>query len=182
MNSLPRRFNMKTAIKILFLLIVLIGGSVAGFDLVRTYVVADRPDNGMAQQETSPLYAVRIQTQEGSYIVQAELADTPEKAALGLMGRTGLKPDHGMLFLFPEEGNVSFWMRNTLIHLDLIYIAKDGIINHIHPMAAPLDDTQLPSKGGKVIAVLEIAGGQAAAKNIRIGDKVETPLLEGKTE
>lgn len=149
---------------------------IAGYRLTQAQLWQAGQEAGTVQQKTA-LYPVRIITQDGSYLVSAELADTPEKSALGLMGRTGLASDHGMLFLFPTERHVSFWMRNTLIPLDLIYIAKDGVINHIHPMAQPLDETLLPSKGGKVIAVLEIAGGQAEAKNIRVGDTVETSLL-----
>lgn len=176
MNSLLKRFNVKRFFVFLFLSVLLCGSFVIGYQL-------SLRQSGYAQDEEAihkkSFYPVRIQTNEGSYLLRVELADTPEKSALGLMGRTELKPDHGMLFLFPKEQHVSFWMRNTLIPLDLIYIAKDGVINHIHPMAQPLDETQLPSKGGKVIAVIEIAGGQAEAHNIRIGDKVETPLLEG---
>lgn len=131
-------------------------------------------------QKQTKLYPFGIQTRNGKLLLQVELADNPETRAMGLMWRQKLPDEQGMVFLFEQEQDVSFWMRNTLIPLDLIYIAKDGVINHIHPMARPLDETPLPSKGGPVIAVLEINGGQAAAKNIQIGDKIDSPVFEGK--
>lgn len=176
MSSSPKRFNLKAFALFILIDAILLGSGIAG------YVWANSAQNSAKdvpkELQSKPYYPVNISTKDGAYLIQAELADTPETLALGLMGRTALARDHGMFFLFPEERDVFFWMRNTLIPLDLIYIAKDGVINHIHPMAQPLDETPLPSKGGKVIAVLEIAGGQAAAKNIQIGDKIKTPLLE----
>lgn len=134
-----------------------------------------------AQQirDSVPLYPLMIETAHKTHKIKVELADTPESLAQGLMGRKHLADDRGMLFVFPETRDVSFWMRNTLIPLDLVYMTEDGVINHIHPMAQPLDETPLPSKGGPIKAVLEIAGGQAEAKQIQIGDKIKTPLLEG---
>lgn len=122
-------------------------------------------------------YPVTIRTGNGAVLIQAELADTPETRRKGLMGRTSLPDGYGMLFLFPVAEDVAFWMRGTLIPLDILYIDKDGKIIHIHPMAVPLDETPLPSRG-PVKAVLEIAGGQAAAKGIKTGDRIVTDLLE----
>lgn len=137
-------------------------------------VTASEPET----DTTTRLYPFRIHTQDGAILYQMELALTPEDQRLGLMDRPHLANDRGMLFVFPEVKEVSFWMHRTLIPLDLLYITDDGVINHIHPMAVPHDETPLPSKGGPVRAVLEISGGQAAAKGIQIGDTVDTDLLK----
>lgn len=127
---------------------------------------------------TARFYPFRIHGQEGAILYQIELALTREEQLIGLMDRPHLDNDRGMLFVFPEIKDVSFWMHRTLIPLDLLYITDEGVINHIHPMAQPHDETPLPSKGGAVRAVLEIPGGQAAAKGIQIGDTVDTDLLK----
>jgi len=125
------------------------------------------------------LYPLVVHTQKTAQMFQVELADTPELQEHGLMDRTELANDHGMLFVFPVEQTVSFWMHNTLIPLDIIFIKQDNTISQIHAMAKPMDDTPIPS-GGMIKSVLEIAGGQAAAQGLKIGDKVETPLLQDK--
>ncbi len=101
-----------------------------------------------------------------------ELAVTPEEMAKGLMNRTELAPDAGMLFIFPNEAPRSFWMKNTLIPLDIIFIKGGGKIHHIHQMALPLDKTGILSQGSAA-AVLEINGGKASELGINIGDTVK---------
>jgi uncharacterized protein len=103
--------------------------------------------------------------------VSVEVADTAEAQARGLMYRAKLEPDHGMIFLFDTEKPHAFWMKNTQIPLDMIFIARDGRIVGIHPNAEPLSlrpiDVGAPSR-----AVLEVAGGFAAAHGIAVGDRV----------
>ena len=89
-----------------------------------------------------------------------ELADEDAERAQGLMGRKALGPGKGMLFLYPTPREVAFWMRNTLIPLDMLFIDAGGKISRIHANAQPLDETPIPS-GSPVQMVLEIAGGQA---------------------
>lgn len=89
-----------------------------------------------------------------------ELADDDAERAQGLMGRTGLGPGAGMLFLYPTPREVAFWMRNTRIPLDMLFIDAGGKIVRLHAGARPFDETPIPS-GSPVQMVLEIAGGQA---------------------
>ena len=82
-----------------------------------------------------------------------------------------LRPDQGMIFPYDPPQSVAFWMENTLIPLDIIFIRADGTIARI-TTGKPLDETQLPS-GEPIAAVLEIRGGRAAELGIKPGDKVE---------
>lgn len=112
-----------------------------------------------------------ITSENVSHIITAELADTPHKVMQGLMYRHELAEDKGMLFIFSESKERRFWMRNTYVPLDLLYIESNGTIHHIHHKAVPLDETPLPSNG-PVQFVLEIPGGQAVKRGIQPGDKV----------
>ena len=112
-----------------------------------------------------------IANAKGDYVFNVEVVDTPEGRAQGLMFRTSLAPDAGMLFDFKESRQVSFWMQNTLIPLDMLFIRHDGTIANIQVNAKPLDPTSIPSDG-PVEFVLEIAGGRSAELGIRAGDTV----------
>ena len=105
------------------------------------------------------------------HVFDVEIARTPAEQAYGLMNRKSMPMDYGMLFLFQTEDERSFWMRNTLIPLDMIFIREDGTIHSIHDSAIPHDLTPVLSKG-PVLAVLEINGGRAAALGIKPGDRV----------
>ncbi|QIL02971.1 DUF192 domain-containing protein [Sphingomonas sinipercae] len=100
-----------------------------------------------------------------------EVASTPEQQAQGLMHRQSLAPDRGMIFPYDPPEPASFWMRNTLIPLDMIFVRPDRTIARI-VTAVPLDETAVPANE-LVSAVLEIPGGRAAELGIREGDKVE---------
>ena len=97
-----------------------------------------------------------------------EIAATPEQQERGLMFRKSLADDRGMIFPYDPPQNVSFWMRNTLIPLNIIFIRSDGTIVRI-TKAKALDETPLPA-GEPVAAVLEIRGGRAAELGIKEGD------------
>lgn len=101
-----------------------------------------------------------------------EVAATREQQARGLMFRDSMAADRGMIFPFDPPEPASFWMENTLIPLDLIFIAPGGRIESIAANAIPYSRDSIRSKG-KVEAVLEINGGQAANLGIVPGDKVE---------
>jgi uncharacterized membrane protein (UPF0127 family) len=94
----------------------------------------------------------------------------------GLMFRDRLPPDHGMLFLFADEREVSFWMKNTLIPLDLIFADASGRIVRIAERAVPLSTELIPSQA-PVRAVLEVNGGTAERLHINVGDKLVYPAL-----
>ena len=107
---------------------------------------------------------------------EVELATNDTERARGLMYRKQLGPYEGMLFDFFQEMPVSFWMKNTLIPLDMLFIAGDGTVKHIHANAVPLTTDPIPSQF-PVRAVLEINGGSAALLGIKPGDKVKHPIF-----
>jgi len=100
-----------------------------------------------------------------------EVAGTPEQQEKGLMFRQSLAPDRGMIFPMEPAREASFWMKNTLIPLDIIFIRPDGTIANIAENTIPLSLDPIPSSG-QVSAVLEIAGGRAAQLGLAAGDKV----------
>ena len=101
-----------------------------------------------------------------------EVASTPEQQAYGLMNRQTLAPDRGMIFPYEPPQPVSFWMKDTLIPLDIIFIAPGGRIGSIAENSVPLSLEPVVSTE-PTEAVLEIAGGRAAELGIAAGDKVE---------
>ena len=102
---------------------------------------------------------------------EVEVADTPAKREMGLMYRRDLPADHGMLFIFPEESVLTFWMKNTPIPLDMIFIGSDLKIVGIVPEAAPFT-LSARSVGKPSRYVLEINGGVARERGIGVGDTV----------
>ena len=113
-----------------------------------------------------------LHTATGDYRFNVEVVDTPESRAQGLMFRTELADDAGMLFDFKEEREVSFWMQNTLIPLDMIFVGTDGVIDTIHVNARPQDVTSIPSEV-PVQFVLEIPGGRSVEIGLKPGDTME---------
>ena len=111
-----------------------------------------------------------IRSASGVHRFVVEVASTPEQQQQGLMHREALAADRGMLFPYETPQPASFWMRNTLIPLDMIFIRADGAISSI-VTAVPHDEVPVPSNE-PVAAVLEIPGGRAAQLGIRNGDKV----------
>jgi uncharacterized protein len=104
-----------------------------------------------------------------SFIV--EVARTPAQQARGLMFRTALADDKGMIFPFAEARMASFWMKNTVIPLDIIFIRADGKIENIGANTTPYSTDQVESTA-PVTAVLELRGGLAAERGIKPGDTV----------
>jgi uncharacterized membrane protein (UPF0127 family) len=112
-----------------------------------------------------------IHSANGKHRFTVEVANTAEQQSMGLMFRRSLGPNKGMIFPFDPPQFASFWMKNTLIPLDMIFIRADGKIARI-ATAKPLDETPVLS-GDTVVAVLEIRGGRSAQLGIRAGDKVD---------
>lgn len=103
-----------------------------------------------------------------------EVAATPSSSRRGLMFREFLPPLGGMIFVFHPAEDVAMWMKNTLIPLDMLFIAPDNRIIHIHENAKPHDLTPLPS-GGITRYVIELRGGTAAKYGINTGDYIKIP-------
>jgi uncharacterized membrane protein (UPF0127 family) len=114
-----------------------------------------------------------IHSTSGDYRFIVEIAASPAEQEQGLMFRRSLAPDRGMIFPYDPPQEVGFWMKNTLIPLDMVFIRADGTIARI-AHATPLSLDTVPS-GEPVAAVLEIAGGRAAELAIHAGDRVEWP-------
>ena len=124
------------------------------------------------QAELKPLQPLTLITAKGRYPLQVEYAADDATRDTGLMCRTHLAANRGMLFDFiqPTQG-VAFWMKNTLIPLDIVFIDPNGKVISIAADARPLDETPLPA-GGVIRGVLEIAGGRAAQIALKPGDQV----------
>ena len=138
------------------------------------FVYADRASAFFERREnmTFDTDTLVIRTAAGEeFTFTVELALEPDQHRQGLMNRPALAADAGMLFIFPYEIRPTFWMKDTLIPLDMIFIAKDGRINHIHPMARPLDETLITTDRDS-LALLELQGGMTDRLGIKIGDQV----------
>jgi uncharacterized membrane protein (UPF0127 family) len=122
-----------------------------------------------------PVEILSIETARGPATFSVEIAATQEQQERGLMFRKKLAPGAGMLFDFGHDRNVSFWMKNTLIPLDMLFVRSDGVIVRIARNTKPLSERVIPS-GRPVRAVLEIAGGRAAELGVRPGDRVRSGI------
>ena len=114
---------------------------------------------------------LEIVTASGTHVFQVEIAKDEESRALGLMNRRYMPPDHGMLFEFDRDAPQAFWMKNTYIPLDMIFISPAGVVTKIVANAEPLSERVIPS-GPPCAAVLELNGGSAAALGLKVGDKI----------
>lgn len=114
--------------------------------------------------------------------IQVEIAADADSRARGLMFRRSLPQGQGMLFVYPRPTTMFFWMRNTFIPLDMIFIDDRGVIRLIHPDARPLDETPIPGAAPgdpdpERLMVLEIGGGEAARLGLRVGQVLAHPRL-----
>ena len=121
--------------------------------------------------QTFPRSELEVVTDKGRYKFKVELATTPEQMMQGLMFRRSLDADAGMLFDYGTTQPVSFWMKNTLIPLDMIFIYANGRVAGVHQRAVPRSEQPIPSPA-PVRAVLELNGGTAARLGIKTGDLV----------
>ncbi|UOA27530.1 DUF192 domain-containing protein [Pseudosulfitobacter sp. DSM 107133] len=120
--------------------------------------------------------AVELRGDWGQARFNVEIADTDAERAKGLMHRTKMAQSAGMLFVYDRPRSMSFWMRNTLIPLDMLFIDAQGVVQNIHRNAIPLDET--PIFGGEnMLAALEINGGLAARLGITTGTQVRHPAF-----
>lgn len=132
----------------------------------RSSAVARHPESGL---EVIPLTVVSAGKR---HRFRVEVARTSQEQAKGLMFRTALAPDEGMIFPMDPARQASFWMKNTVIPLDLVFIGPDRRIESIAANAAPYSLSPIASKGS-VSAVLELIGGRAAQLGLAPGDRVE---------
>jgi uncharacterized membrane protein (UPF0127 family) len=123
------------------------------------------------------LETLEIVSKSGVQVFSVEVMRTPEERAKGLMYRRELPEGRGMLFDFSPEQNVSMWMKNTYISLDMIFIRADGRILRIAEKTTPESEAIIPA-GGPVRGVLEVIAGTARKYGIAPGDRVAHPLFD----
>ena len=137
---------------------VLLGAALAGL-------------TALAQAQTGPQKLPAIRLNAGIHNIQAEVAQTPEQRATGLMFRTDLGPNDGMLFVFEEAGQQCFWMKNTLVPLSIAFIADDGKVVNLDEMKPRTLDSHCSDK--PVRYVLEMNEGWFKKRGIRPGTKLQ---------
>jgi len=139
-------------------------------------------------QFTAPAYAkmrrdkLTIEPAAGGagHVFDIEVASSEQEKRLGLMFRTAIGGSEGMLFPYPAEREISMWMHNTYISLDMVFIRANGTIARIEERAEPLSDRVIES-GAAVAAVLELQAGTAARLGIKPGDRINYPLFKNVT-
>ena len=138
-------------------------------------------DAGGTETPDAPgLVPVTIRAAGGTHVFRVELADDAAEQARGLMYRTDLRPDGGMLFVpYPVDGGppreTTFWMRNTPSSLDIVFIRADRTIARIAENTVPMSEAPVPS-GEPIAAVLEMPGGRMAELGVAEGDRVDWPM------
>ncbi|KQB12788.1 hypothetical protein AP071_14545 [Rhodobacter capsulatus] len=130
----------------------------------------DRAGFAAARQGQGPA-VLCIEGAKGPVRLSVEIADTEAERERGLMGRRDLPPGTGMIFVYPTPRRVAFWMHDTPLPLDMLFIDAAGRIESLKENARPYDDTPIWS-AGPVLYVLEIAGGQATALGLSPGQRV----------
>ena len=123
------------------------------------------------------LEPLQIVTAGGPHTFQVEIADNDASRERGLMYRRFMPSDHGMLFEFPANAPEAFWMKNTYIPLDMIFLSPAGAVTNIVAGAEPLSERIIPS-GPPCAAVLELNAGVAASIGLKVGDSVRHPFFK----
>ncbi len=119
---------------------------------------------------------VVLVSETGRHTIDAEIADTPGARATGLMFRRSLAPDAGMLFIYDAPQNITMWMKNTYISLDMIFADAAGSIIRIARNTEPFS-TDIIESGGQAKVVLEVAAGTAKRLKLKPGDRMEHAAL-----
>src|SRR5262245_14599077 len=122
---------------------------------------------------------MKLHTTKGVKVVSVEITETQDEKMKGLMFRSSLSDDQGMIFAYDPPREITMWMRNTYIPLDMVFIRPDGIIHRIEAWTRPLSEEIIASKGD-VAACLELAGGAAERMGLKAGDRVEHPMFGGR--
>ena len=131
---------------------------------------------GPARAESCSADSVQLRGDWGQSRFNVEIADDEAERARGLMYRDSMPASAGMLFVYDAPRPLSFWMRNTLIPLDMLFVDATGVVRHIHHNAVPLDETPI-SGGDDLLSVLEINGGMAKRLGIDVGTQLRHPAF-----
>ena len=139
--------------------------------VVLWFAISIACSNGSATPAQAFRIPVVVETDDGDVRFMAEVADEPAEREKGLMFREVMQGDHGMIFLFPQAKQQSFWMKNTFIPLDIIFVRADRTILGIVAQAEPKTTTSRRVEGQSQF-VLELNGGVAAQQNLAPGQKL----------
>ena len=134
-----------------------------------------------SSQATKTTSRLQLPPGRGLPYITIELALDPASQARGLMFRQKLTTGHGMLFYYDYDHEITMWMKNTFIPLDMIFIRKDGIIHRIVSHTEPFS-LEPVSSNGQVRAVLEIAAGEAERLGLRAGDRLKHKLFHATSD
>ena len=148
---------------------------VVALSVAAAVVLATGCSTGTRSSSYSGALTIPVRLPDGA-VIDAEPATTPQQQARGLMFRSELAPDRGMIFMFPDEGPRAFWMYNTLIPLDIIWMNADRRIVFISANTPPCPSPNQAEcrnygEGFAAQYVLELAAGQAAAHGLQVGDR-----------
>ena len=146
------------------------------FVLLAALLLLPGAPGARAQAAATDLQILEIASKTGVHAFQVEMAVNEEQRAKGLMFRKELPDGRGMLFDFQRDQEISMWMKNTLIPLDMIFITRDGRIHRIAENTEPHSLRPI-SSGGPVLAVLEVSGGTARKLGLARGDRVTHPMF-----
>lgn len=155
------------------LLALLLAAPVAVFAPVAAFAQSDPkgPQPELAKEHLT------IVTSDGQHhVFDVEVARTQQQQITGLMYRTKVAPNGGMLFVWPTPITSQMWMEHTLVPLDMVFIKADGTIDSIAENTVP-QSLRVVASHGKVTATLELAGGTTRRLGITVGDKVEGPMF-----
>lgn len=117
-----------------------------------------------------PVTTIHVTTESGQHDITVEWAVTPDERERGLMERRTMADDHGMIFDFTTEQPVFFWMKDTPLSLDMVFVKSDGTVSRIERQATPFSEAVIPG-GAPVRYVIELVGGEAARLKLQPGNR-----------
>ncbi|NJO42595.1 MAG: DUF192 domain-containing protein [Cyanobacteria bacterium CRU_2_1] len=132
-----------------------------------------------SDSEQGQMLSISAEAIVGNQVIQLEVARTPQEQAMGLMFRSVLPDDRGMLFPFEPPRSVNFWMKNVPVALDMVFL-RDGEVKAIAASVPPCDTNPCPTYGPQtpIDQVIELRSGRAAELGLEVGDRVEIRFLE----
>ena len=135
----------------------------------------------ITQENRGQMLPITAKAKIGSQVIQIEVARTPQQQALGLMYRTNVADDRGMLFPFAQPRVVGFWMKNCKIPLDMIFL-RDDVVKAIQVNALPCEQEPCPTYGPDVPVnqVIELRGGRSQELGVKVGDRIPISFLNSQ--
>ena len=155
-----------------------IAGLAAAVLVLLGLIVLAPGDKASGGGDVMPRGELVIETASGPLHLEVEVARTNKQRSQGLMFRTALDADSGMIFIYESPREISMWMKNTILSLDMVFIAEDGRVTRIVANTTPMSEAKIPSRG-PVRAVLELLAGTAKRLAIKPGDRVRLDDLAG---